>query len=136
MIPVFERMGTRFLSGAALLVLGLLVWCSLIHLLISRHLFAIKPWAGAILANAPLVAVYVCGSTGWLMRKGEGQVATVTFLGASLLLAALRGDPGCEVMSIPRALFGGHSPIPCVVFSPLDWVEGKLRGNLNESPPR
>ncbi|MGH9695530.1 MAG: hypothetical protein ACRD5Z_15370 [Bryobacteraceae bacterium] len=135
-IPVYGRVDARFLSGAALLVVGLLVGCSLVHVFVSRHLILISPWLGAALANALLVAVFVGGYAGWLLRRGEGQVATITFLGASLLLAALRGDAGCEVMSIPSALFGGHSRLPCIVFSSLDWLEGKLRGRASGSGPK
>lgn len=130
-IPVYWRVSARFLFGTALLILGLLAVFSLIHMLVSRGLLGVNSWFGATLANALLVAVYIAGCAGWLLLRGEGQVAAVTFLGASLLLAAIRGDAGCEVMSIPNAFFGGHSHLACVVFSPIDWLERKLRFRNN-----
>lgn len=132
-IPVYWQVSAQFLFGTALLVLGLLAVCSLIHVLVSRRLLGVNSWLGATLAMALLVAVYVAGCTGWLLLRGEGQVAAVTFLAGSLLVAAVRGDGGCEVMSIPSALFGGHSQLPCVVFSPIDWLEQKLRRRLSNS---
>jgi hypothetical protein len=132
-IPVFWEVSARFLFGTALIVLGLLAVCSLIHVLASRRLLGVNSWLGATLANGLLVAVYIAGCAGWLLLRGEGQVAAVTFLGVSLLFAAARGDGGCEVMSIPSALFGGHARMPCLVFSPIDWLERKLRRSPNNS---
>src|SRR6266571_468540 len=62
-----------------------------------------------------------------LLGRGEGQLAAGTFLGASLIVAGMRADPGCEVMAIPGALFGKHTELACLVFSPLDWLERKWR---------
>ncbi|RMG44501.1 MAG: hypothetical protein D6723_19230 [Acidobacteria bacterium] len=37
------------------------------------------------------------------------QVAVLTFASLSLILASFRGDPGCEVMSIPGAIYKRHT---------------------------
>jgi hypothetical protein len=122
MIPIYARVGFQFLLGTALLIVGLLVAYILIHALVSH------PWLGSILASALLVLVYLFGGYhGLLLGRGEGRVAAVTFLAVSLLVAALRGDAGCELTSIPSALFGQHSRLVCLVFSPIDWLERKLR---------
>ena len=122
MIPTYLRVGVPFLFRTALLILGLLVAYSLIHFLVSH------PWLGSILASALLVLVYLFGGYhGLLLGGGEGRVAAVTFLAVSLLVASLRGDAGCELTSIPSALFGQHSRLACLVFSPIDWLERKLR---------
>jgi hypothetical protein len=122
MIPTYPRVGVPFLFKTALLIVGLLVAYSLIHALLSH------PWLGSILASALFVLVYLFGGYhGILLGRGEGRVASVTFLAASLLVAALRGDAGCELTSIPSALFGQHSRLVCLVFSPIDWLERKLR---------
>ncbi len=66
-------------------------------------------------------------AAGPLFGGGGGQIATLTFIGASLLIAAVRGDGGCEVMSIP-GVFGGRPRLPCILFSPIDWLERRLAG--------
>ncbi len=54
--------------------------------------------------------------------------AVALFAGASLLLAAARGYAGCEVMAISNWLLRRDDQVGCVVFSPIDAVEGKLTG--------
>jgi len=54
-------------------------------------------------------------------------LAAVTFLGISLVVAGLRAAPGCEVMAIPGLLFEKHTELVCLIFSPLDRLERKLR---------
>jgi len=129
MIPAYERVGYSFLFRTALLVIGLLAGCSFIYLIASRRLFGLNSWLGFALAMASLVATYLAGGLGGLLfGKGEGRLAAATFLAMSLLLAAFRGDAGCELMSMPATLFRGRSRLPCAVFTPIDWFEQKLRG--------
>src|SRR4029077_2067160 len=80
MIPTYTRVGFPFLLRTALLIVGLLVAYILIHALVSH------PWLGSILASALLVLVYLFGGYhGFLLGRGEGRVAAVTFLGGSLV---------------------------------------------------
>jgi hypothetical protein len=75
-----------------------------------------------------LVVVYVAGGPGSLiLGRGEGALAAVTFLGISLVIAGVRAVPGCEVMAIPGLLFGKHTELACLIFSPFDSLERKLR---------
>ena len=62
-----------------------------------------------------------------ILGRGQGELAAVTFLGISLVVAGLRAAPGCEVMAIPGLLFGKHTELACLIFSPLDRLERKLR---------
>lgn len=122
MIPTYQRVGVPLFVKTALLIVALLVAYSLIHVLMSHR------WLGSILASALFVLVYLIGGYhGLLLGGGEGRLAAVTFLAVSLLVASLRGDTGCELTSIPGALFGQHSRLACLVFSPIDWLEKKLR---------
>ena len=86
------------------------------------------PRLGAFMAVGLLVVLCVLS---WpavaILGRGEGALAVVTFLGMSLLIAARQAAPGCELMAIPDLLFGRNAEMPCLIFSPLDWLERKLR---------
>jgi hypothetical protein len=49
------------------------------------------------------------------------------FYGTSMLLAAGRGYAGCEVLAIPNWLLRRDDQIGCLVFSPIDRLERRLR---------
>ncbi len=80
------------------------------------------------MAAALLVALYVAGASGSpILGRGKGELAAVTFLGVSLVVAGVRAAAGCELMAIPGVLFGKHTELACLIFSPLDRLERKLR---------
>jgi hypothetical protein len=123
--PVFFfRVPLRFTGKVLLLMVGLIGLYSLLHIVVSRRIVAFGSSLGAVL----LVALYVAGASGSLtLGHGKGQLAAVTFLGISLVVAGVRAAPGCELMAIPGALFGNHTELPCLIFfSPLDRLERKL----------
>ena len=125
-VPIYFHVDARLAVGALLLMLALLIVYSLLHVVVSRRLVGFGPGLGAVVGLGILVAVYLAGSPGApLLGRGEGQLAAGTFLGASLIVAGIRADPGCEVMAIPGVLFGKHTELACLVFSPLDWLERK-----------
>jgi len=118
-VPYFRAAGGPSILATAGLVLGLLAVYSLVHLGVSNYLPNLNRWIGAILAWIPAVPVFAFGAV-------QAQVAVLTFASLSLILASLRGDPGCEVMSIPGAVFKKHTHLVCIVFSPIDWLETKM----------
>lgn len=129
LIPIYGRLRTPFLFRTALLIVAILIIYSLIYALALRSVIALNSWLGTAVTLAVLIAVYLVGGPGeLLLGKGEGRLAAGTFLGISLLLAGMRGDAGCELMSIPSALFKNRCRLPCIVFSPVDRIEQKLRG--------
>ncbi len=126
--PVYFHVDAGLAIGAALLMLGLLAVYSLLHVVVLRRLVALSPGLGAFVGLGTLVAVYLAGAPGGpLLGRGEGELAAGTFLGVSLLVAGVRADPGCEVMSIPSALFRKRAELACLVFSPLDALERRWR---------
>jgi len=126
--PVYFRVPVRVAAGSLLLMLGLIGVYSLIHIVVSRRIIAFGPCLGAAVAAGLLVTLYVAGASGLpILGHGKGQLAAVTFLGISLVVAGLRAAPGCEVMAIPGLLFGKHTELGCIIFSPLDRLERKLR---------
>jgi hypothetical protein len=127
-VPVYFQVPMRIAVGAWLLVLGLIGVYSLIHIVVSRRMITFGPCFGAIVANGLLVALYVAGSSGLpILGRGKGQLAAVTFFGVSLVVAGARAAPGCELMAITGVFFGEHTELACLIFSPLDKLERKLR---------
>lgn len=98
---------------------GLLFFYLIIHFVISSYAPPLRKWVGVLIASAPVVCVYLFG--------GEaGKVGVLTFLGLSFLVAGIRADTGCEVMSIPNLVLNKKSTLPCLLLSPLDELEKKL----------
>ena len=120
-----ETESNRILS-AVLVVVGLTVFYGLLHWLVSSFWTKLNRWLGAFLAILPVFLVFVFGGV-------LGQVGAASFLAVSLLLAAVRADAGCEVMSVPSWVFGRRTHLMCLLFSPLDWVEEKIAGAMRTS---
>jgi hypothetical protein len=49
------------------------------------------------------------------------------FYGTTLLVAALRAQPGCEATVLSNAILGRDDQLGCPVFSPIDEAEARLR---------
>ena len=127
-MPAYFHVPMRIAVGASVIVLGLIGVYSLIHIVVSRRIVVFGPFLGAIVANMLLVALYFAGASGLpILGHGKGQLAAVTFLGVSLVVAGVRAAPGCELMAVPGVLFGKHTELACLIFSPLDRLERKLR---------
>jgi hypothetical protein len=125
---VYFHVPARVAVASVFLILGLIGVYSLIHFVVSRRIVRFGPCSGAVVGLALLVALYLAGvSRSPIFGHGKGQLAAVTFLGISLVVAGERAVPGCEFMAIPNALFGKDAELACLIFSPLDSLERKLR---------
>ena len=100
-------------------VAGLTAFYSIMHLVISKYGSGVNRWLGAFAAVGPVILVFILGGP-------LGRVASVAYIGISLLLQAIRSDSGCEVMSIPAILFGKRTHLVCILFSPIDWLEERI----------
>ena len=120
-VPYYFSLPSDVVIQTILVVLGLVVFYVLLDLVINKAFPAIHPAAGAILANVPILLM-------WLLGKGAIQLGALSFLGISLVLTGLRADKGCEVMSIPGLIFNRHTQLACFFFSPIDWLEKKIAG--------
>jgi hypothetical protein len=109
---------------AAGMVLGLILLYALVHLAISRFAPSINAWLGAVIALAPAILVFA-------LVDPSLRFSVVLFIGASLMVAAIRADGGCEAMTLPGMLMGERTHLVCIVFSPLDWIEDKLTGGTS-----
>jgi hypothetical protein len=126
--PVYSQVPVRVATGSFLLVLGLIGVYSLVHIVVSRHIVAFGSCLGAVIAFGLLVTLYVAGASVLpILGHGKGQLAAATFLGMSLVVAGVRAAPGCELMAIPGLLFGKHTELACLIFSPLDRLERNWR---------
>jgi hypothetical protein len=125
--PVYFQVPVRLSVRVLLLVLGLIGLYSIIHV-VSRRIVASGGCFGAVVALGPLAVMYLAGGPGLpILGHGEGRLAAVTFLGVSLVVAGVCATPGCEVMAIPGLLFGKQTELACLIFSPVDKLERKLR---------
>ena len=118
-VPYYFIVPTDVVIQTILVTLGLVVFYILLDLVIHKVFPTIHPGAGAILANTPILLM-------WLLGRDAIQLGALTFLGISLVLTGLRGDKGCEVMSIPGLIFNRHTRLACFFFSPVDWLEKKI----------
>jgi len=67
------------------------------------------------------VALYL---TGWFVPPlWFTSDATLLFVGSSLLLAALRGDAGCEFLALSNWLLRRSDQMACAIFTPIDSLE-------------
>jgi hypothetical protein len=127
--PVYFRVPTRLVVGSSLLILGLIGVFSLIHFVVAqRTIIAFSPRLATVAVHVLLVVLYVAGASRLpILGHGAGQLAAVTFLAISLVVAGVRALPGCELMAIPGIFFRKDTELACVIFSPLDRLERKLR---------
>lgn len=66
-----------------------------------------------------------CAVLTGLLVVSPTRNATLVFLGASLLLAALRGYGGCESLAISNWLLRRNDQVGCLLFSPVDQLEAR-----------
>jgi hypothetical protein len=62
------------------------------------------------------------------------EVAIWSFFGISMLVAALRGYAGCEVLAIPNAITGRRDQIGCVLYTPIDAAEARSKARRTGQP--
>ena len=53
--------------------------------------------------------------------------AALIFYGSLMWLAAVRGYRGCELLAVSNWLLGRNDQVGCVIFSPVDHLERRLR---------
>jgi hypothetical protein len=62
--------------------------------------------------------------------------AAALFYGTSMLLAALRGYAGCEVLAVSNWLLRRDDQVGCAVFSPIEAVESRVVGGARKTDER
>lgn len=120
-VPYYFILPTDVVIQTILVALGLVAFYILLDLIINKVFPTIHPVTGAILANTPILLM-------WLLGRNAIQLGALSYLGISLVLTGLRADKGCEVMSIPGLIFNRHTHLACLFFSPVDWLEKRIAG--------
>jgi len=119
-VPVYQDVTLEGAIARIIWALGLLLFYILLHLIIIKFTPNINRIIGAILAFGPVLAIFFIG------YGGPAATGALTFLSITLIVAAIRADPGCEVMSIPALFSRKHTHLACLLFSPIDWCESQL----------
>lgn len=83
-------------------------------------------WSAALL----VVALVLGSATAVTFVTPVDGTAIWIFVGTSMLLAAVKGYGGCEVLAFPNAISGRQDAIGCLLFAPIDSTErmGGKRG--------
>ena len=68
-----------------------------------------------------------CAAVIALLLAWPTRNATLIFLGAAMLLSAVRGYCGCETLAVSNWLLGRDDQVGCLVFSPIDALEANRR---------
>lgn len=80
-----------------------------------------------------LAALLLAASAGiGVATPAQGDVVFWGFLGLSMLVAAVRGDAGCEVLALPNALLRRRDRIGCILFTPIDAAEARRHPSSRE----
>ena len=117
--PVILTGDSAFVTSALITIASIFVFYTVLHFAIANYFASVNKWLGALLAVMPVALVY-------LFVEPAGSSSAVIYVGASLILMAVRGDGGCEVMAFPALLVEKFTHFVCVAFSPIDWLEEKI----------
>jgi hypothetical protein len=131
---------TRLIGAAALLYLGLLdgaswgvAWNDAILGLtvFPAVMFAFGAWAkhfasAPVRFTGPSAMALNCAVITVLLVNPYTARAAALFYGATLLVAAWRGQPGCESTVLSNCVFDRDDQIGCPIFSPIDEAEARL----------
>jgi hypothetical protein len=63
---------------------------------------------------------------------GVTSDAALVFYGMSMLVAAVCGYDGCEVLVISNLILRRDDQIGCALFFPIDYAEGRWRGQTHQ----
>jgi hypothetical protein len=83
--------------------------------------------SGPVRFDGPLARAVNCAAIVALVVNPYTGGGATLFYGATLLVAAWRGLPGCEATLLPNLILGRDDQIGCPTFSPIDEVEARLR---------
>ena len=92
--PVYEDVTPEGVFIRLGWAIGLVTFYMMLHLFILKYVPKFSRVIGAILAFGPLFAVFFIG------YGGPAATGALTFLAATLIVAAIRSDPGLSLIHI------------------------------------
>ncbi|QYN38752.1 hypothetical protein K1T35_17015 [Pseudonocardia sp. DSM 110487] len=82
------------------------------------------PWSAAqAAAAAAVIAAVLALGTALTFLSPVDRVALWLFFGLSMIVAAIRGDDGCEILAIPNTILRRTDVIWCPAYTPIDAAE-------------
>jgi len=101
---------------------GVVVLYVLATIVLGRRIISkLNPWLGAVLLDLPVILAFVP------LLPPSFRLAILLFFGVSMVCAGVCGYGGCEVLAIPNMLLRKSYNVACIIFSPIDWLEYKLK---------
>ncbi len=121
-------------------VLGLLGFPALI---LGGQWWRVRRSPGRIEATGPVAQVLNVAmfaalyfSPDYVPTLSATSDAALAFYGVSMLLAALRGYAGCEVLAISNWLLRRDDQVGCLLFGPVDYLERRASRHPRSSVQR
>jgi hypothetical protein len=97
-------------------------------LVVALGLVAQRSHPGPIRLTGLLgVALNLAAIVALIANDVTGPEGAVIFYGATMLLAAFRGQAGCEATVVSNLVLGRDDQIGCPMFGPIDEVEAHFR---------
>jgi hypothetical protein len=94
---------------------------------------AARRFAGrAVHFTGPLGLAINCAVIVALLANRHTAGGAELFYGVTLLVAAWRGQPGCEATVLSNLILGRDDQIGCPAFTPIDALEARRRGRAAE----
>lgn len=112
----------EWILGAAVFPAVLVVWQKIRTTIDPEPIMQVGPLAHVVTAISFLM-LYSTPSYAPALSVTSG--AALIFFGASMLIAAVRGYRGCEVLALPNWLLGRNDQVGCVLYSPIDRLESR-----------
>jgi hypothetical protein len=82
------------------------------------------PWSAAQAGAAAIViSAVVAVGTALTFVTPIDRIAIFLFFGASMLLAAVQGYDGCEILALPNTILRRSDAVWCPIYSPIDSAE-------------
>jgi hypothetical protein len=97
---------------------------------LAARRYAVQP----LRFTGPLGHALNCAVIVALVSNPYTGAAATLFYGATLLGAAWRGVPGCEMTVLSNWILRRDDQVGCPIFSPIDAVEARRRGRRARRP--
>jgi hypothetical protein len=87
--------------------------------------------ANPVRFNGPAGHAFNCVAIVVLVANPYTGGAATLFYGTTVLVAALRGQPGCEITVLSNWILRRDDQVGCPVFWPIDALEARHRGTAH-----